>query len=348
MSSTSDAPLSVSVRIRYADAKALAALVAEAEDLGLDGVWVNEPWGFDAGAVLGWVAASTRRMWLGTHVLSIYARTPAATAGLAAALHSLSEGRFRLGLGTSGPQVVEGWHGVPFDRPLARTRDTVEIVRRALSGEPVSHDGDVVTLPLPDSRGRALRFSQLGEPMHVPIYLGALGPKNQQLTAELADGWTPTPYSPDSHSAFAGDLEAALDRTHRRADVRLAPVVPVAVGDDVNALLDLERRWSAFYLGGMGSKEQNFYAAAARRTGHGPMVDRITERWQAGDRRGAKAAVTDEYADSVGLYGPPERIAERADRYRAAGIDELVIELRKPDLGDQLDDLRLFWKALTS
>jgi alkanesulfonate monooxygenase SsuD/methylene tetrahydromethanopterin reductase-like flavin-dependent oxidoreductase (luciferase family) len=125
-------------------------------------------------------------------------------------------------------------------------------------------------------------------------------------------------------------------------------VVPVAVGDDLEQLLDLERRWSAFYLGGMGTREQNFYAAAARRMGHGAMVDGIAERWAAGDRRGAKAAVTGEYADSVGLYGPPERIAERVERYRAAGIDELVVELRKPDLADQLDDLRLFWKALTS
>src|SRR5207253_10571449 len=130
---TSMTSLSVSLRIRYSDRDALEALVAEAEDPGLDGVWVNEPWGFDAGAVLGWVAANTRRLALGTHVLSIYARSPAATAGLAASLHSLSGGRFRLGLGTSGPQVVEGWHGVAFGRPLGRTRDTIEIVRRALS-----------------------------------------------------------------------------------------------------------------------------------------------------------------------------------------------------------------------
>jgi F420-dependent oxidoreductase-like protein len=342
------APLSVSLRIRYADRDSLAALVAEAEGLGLDGVWINEPWGFDAGVVLGWVAANTRRLSLGTHVLSIYARSPAATAGLAASLHSLSGGRFRLGLGTSGPQVVEGWHGVAFGRPLARTRDTVEIVRRALGGEPVQYEGEEVTVPLPGGPGRPLRFSQLGEPIDVPIYLAAMGPKNQRLTAELADGWTSTPYSPDSHDVFAGELEAALDESGRRSDVRLAPVVPVAVGDDLAELLDLERRWSAFYLGGMGTADQNFYAAAARRTGHGPMVDRVAGAWQAGNRRGAKAAVTDEYADSVGLYGPPERIAERIERYRAAGIDELVIELRKPDLADQLDDLRGFCKALTS
>jgi F420-dependent oxidoreductase-like protein len=338
----------VSLRIRYADPKALAALVAEAEDLGLHGVWVNEPWGFDAGAVLGWVAANTSRVLIGTHVLSVFARTPAATAGLAGALQSISDGRLRLGLGTSGPQVVEGWHGVAFDKPLARTRDTVAVVRNALSGEPVSHVGESVTLPMPGGRGRPLRFSQLGGPMEVPIFLAAMGPQNQRLTAEIADGWSPTPYSPDSHGVFADALDTALNANGRRAEVTLAPVVPVAVGDRLDELLDFERGWSAFYLGGMGTKDENFYARAARRMGDGPMVDRITERWQAGDRRGAKAAVTDEYADSVGLYGPPERIAERVDRYRAVGIDELVVELRKPDLGDQLDDLRLFWKALTS
>ena len=338
----------VSLRVRYADPKALAALVNQAEDLGLHGVWVNEPWGFDAGAVLGWVAANTTRVLIGTHVLSVYARTPAATAGLAGALQSLSGGRFRVGLGTSGPRVVEGWHGVPFDKPLARTRDTVAVVRQALSGGPVSHDGTTVRLPVPGGRGRPLRFSQLGGPMEVPVFLGAIGPQNQRLTADVADGWSPTPYSPDSHGVFADALEAAFEANRRRAQVTLAPVVPVAVGERLGDLLDLERGWSAFYLGGMGTKDENFYARAAQRMGHGSMVDTIAERWHAGDRAGAKGAVSDAYADSVGLYGPPERIAERAERYRAAGIDELVVELRKPDLADQLDDLRLFWKAVSA
>jgi F420-dependent oxidoreductase-like protein len=338
----------VSLRIRYADPKALAALVAAADDLGLHGVWVNEPWGFDAGTVLGWVAANTSRVLIGTHVLSVFARTPAATAGLAGALQSVSDGRFRLGLGTSGPQVVEGWHGVPFHKPLARTRDTVDIVRKALSGEPVSHDGASVTVPLPGGRGRPLRFSQLDGPTDVPVFLAAMGPQNQRLTAEVADGWSPTPYSPDCHDAFAEAIETGLAENGRRAEVTFAPVVPVAVGAGLDELLDLERGWSAFYLGGMGTSDENFYARAARRMGHGPMVDAIAGRWQAGDRRGAKAAVTSEYADAVGLYGPPDRIADRLTRYCAAGIDELVVELRKPDLADQLDDLRVFWKAICS
>lgn len=336
----------VSLRIRFAPGPVPARLVAAAEDLGLHGVWVNEPWGFDAGAVLGAVAATTRRVLLGTHILSVYARTPAATAGLAAALQVLSEGRFRLALGTSGPQVVEGWHGVPFERPLARTRDTIAVVRAALAGEPVAHHGESVTLPLPGSRGKALPFSSLGEPIEVPIYLAALGPANQRLTAEVADGWTPTPYSPDHDDACAGPLRKALADNGRT--VALAPVVPLAVGDDLDALLDLERGWSAFYLGGMGTAQQNFYANVARAMGKGSMVERISAAWRSGDKAAARAAVDADYADSIGLFGPPARIRDRLARYAEAGIDELAVELRNPDPDRALADLRAFWDVVAA
>jgi F420-dependent oxidoreductase-like protein len=307
---------------------------------------VNEPWGFDAGAVLGWVAASTRRVLIGTHVCSVYARTPAATAGLAGALQRLSDGRFRAGLGSSGPQVVEGWHGVPYERPLARTRDTVAVLRTALSGETVRHHGAAVVLPLPDSRGRALRFSQLGEPLTVPVYLAALGPASQRLAAEVADGWTPTPYSPDHHRACAGPLLDALAATPRR--VALAPVCPLAVGNDLPALLGLERSWSAFYLGGMGTARQNFYANLARAMGREEMVMRVAAAWSAGDRSAAREAVDCDYADSIGLFGPVDRIRERLARYAAAGVDELAVELRKPDVEDQVDDLRKLWEVVAA
>jgi F420-dependent oxidoreductase-like protein len=336
------APL-LSVRIRFSRPDELARLVAAAEDLGLHGVWVSEPWGFDAGAVLGSVAATTRRVLLGTHIASVYARTPAATAGLAGALQVLSGGRFRLGLGTSGPQVVEGWHGLPFDSPVERTRDTVAVVRAALAGEAVAYSGRSVTLPLPGSRGKALRFSQLSEPMTVPVYLAALGPANQRLAAEVADGWSPLPYSPDHHDAGAAPLLEAEGRTGRR--VARAPVCPVAVGDDLDAVLDLERAWSAFYLGGMGTERQNFYANAARAMGYGGMVDKIAERWRSGDRAGARQAVDPAYADAIGLFGPPARLRDRLARYEAVGVDELCLELRKPDLDDQLADLRVITEA---
>jgi F420-dependent oxidoreductase-like protein len=336
----------LSLRIRFAPGPEPARLVAAAEDLGLHGVWVSEPWGFDAGAVLGAMAATTRRVLLGTHIVSVYARTPAATAGLAAALQVLSEGRFRLALGTSGPQVVEGWHGVPFEAPLARTRDTVAVVRAALAGEAVRYDGEAVTLPLPGGRGKALRFSQLGEPLAVPVYLAALGPANQRLTAEIADGWTPTPYSPDHDDACAGPLRKALAGTGRT--VAFAPVCPLAVGDDLDALLDLERGWSAFYLGGMGTARQNFYANVARSMGKGAMVERIAAAWRGGDRAGARAAVDADYADAIGLFGPPERIRDRLARYTEAGIDELALELRNPDPDRALADLRAVWEILAS
>lgn len=313
--------MKVSLRVRYAGPAALAELVRAAEDGGYDGLWVSEPWGIDAGPVLGWCAANTRRVLLGTHVVSVFARTAAATAGLAASLQTLSGGRFRLGLGTSGPQVVEGWHGVPFERPVARTADTIAVVRAALAGAPLARAGH-----------RPLRSAWTGEPVDVPIYLGALGPRNQRLTADAADGWTPTPYSPDHHKQFA---EPLIDRlaTNGRA-VAIAPVCPVAMGGDVAALLRLEKAWSGLYLGRMGT----FYAEAARVMGFGDMAADVRER--------GRAAVTDEYADAIGLFGPPDRIRDRVERYAAAGVDELVVELRKPDLADQLEDLRTFRKAV--
>lgn len=321
----------ISLRMRFESPHQVTTLATAAEDLGLHGVWVSEPWGYDASAVLGHCAALTRQILLGTHVSSVFARTPAATAGMAASLQTLSEGRFRLGLGTSGPAVVEAWHGVPFLRPLGRTRDVVAVVRAALTGQPLEYTGATVALPLD---GRPLRFAQLREPIHVPIYLGALGPANQRLTAEVADGWTPTPYSPDHHASFAAPLEAGISAFGRQ--VQIAPVCPVVVAPTAGEALDIERRWSAFYLGGMGA----FYARAATSMGFGAMAERVVAAWARGDRRAARAAVDDGYMDSIGLFGPPERIRERVDRYVAAGADELVVELRRPGLEDQLADLR--------
>lgn len=333
--------MKLSIRVRYSDPATLAELVCAAEDLGFDGLWVSEPWGVDAASVLGWCAARTSRIRLGTHVASVYARTPAATAAMAASLAHLSGGRFRLGLGTSGPNVVEGWHGVAFERPVARTRDTVEVVRAVLSGEPVRHRGTTLNIPLDDGQ-RPLRtaLAATADLDEVPIYLGALGPANQRLTAEVADGWTPTPYSPDHHNVLATPLLEALAGNGR--PVAFAPVCPVAVGPDVASLLRLERGWSALYLGGMGS----FYARAASTSGYGAMVEQVRTRFAAGDRRGARDAVTDEYADGVGLFGPLERLRERAGRYAAAGVEELVLELRKPDRTDQLDDMAAIRKAI--
>jgi len=230
--------------------------------------------------------------------------------------------------------VVEGWHGAEFAKPIARTRDTIAIVRQVLSGGYVDYAGTTVSAPLAGSGRKPLRFAGSTSANNVPIYLGALGPANQRLTAEQADGWTPTPYSPDHHPVFASDLAAALAANGRQ--VQLAPVAPIAIGEDLRDMWNLERRWSAFYLGAMGE----FYARAATRMGFGDMTSRIRRLWMAGERTAAAAAVEDSYADAIGLFGPAPRIRERLDRYAAAGVDEVVLELRRRDLVDRLADLR--------
>jgi F420-dependent oxidoreductase-like protein len=333
--------MKLSLRLRYSDRKALTELVSTAESVGLHGVWISEPWGYDSSALLGWCAANTERLTLGSHVASVFSRSPAMTAGMAASLWSLTEGRFRLGLGVSGPAVVEGWHGVPYRHPVERTRDTVTIIRQVLGGDAVSHQGKTVTVPLADSGRPPLRFALRRGSAPVPIYLAALGPANQRLTAEIADGWTPTPYSPDHHEQFAASLTATV-RTTRRA-VALAPVAPVAVGADRSALHELERGWSAFYLGAMGE----YYAAAARAMGFGEMVDAVRSHSGNGDRAAARNAVTADYIDAIGLFGPPAHIRRRLRRYEQIGIDEVVLELRKKDLADQISDIRELGKVVT-
>lgn len=331
--------MKISLRLRYTDRKALTELVAAAESAGLHGVWISEPWGYDCSALLGWCAANTHKLILGCHVASVFSRTPAMIAGMAGSLWSLTEGRFRLGLGVSGPAVVEGWHGVAFRKPVQRTRDSVAVIRQALAGEAVSYQGETVSVPLADSRRAPLRFALGDGASPVPIYLAALGPANQRLTAEIADGWTPTPYSPDHHEQFAAPLLTALKTTRR--DVALAPVAPLALGTDRNALHDLERGWSALYVAAMG----DFYANAARAMGFGEMVDAVRSYRRDGDRQAARAAVSAEYIESIGLFGTLADIDSRLRRYERAGVDEVVIELRKKDLADQITDLREIGKV---
>jgi F420-dependent oxidoreductase-like protein len=334
--------MKLSLRLRYTDQKTLSELVCTAESVGLHGVWISEPWGYDSSALLGWCAANTSRLTLGSHVASVFSRSPAMTAGMAASLWSLTEGRFRLGLGVSGPAVVEGWHGVPYRRPLDRMRDTVAIIRQVLAGDAVSYHGRTFSVPLAESGRAPLRFALYRESAPVPIYLAALGPANQRLTAEIADGWTPTPYSPDHHEQFAAALTEAITTTQRQ--VALAPVAPVAIGTDRRALHDLERGWSAFYLGAMG----DYYATAARAMGFAGMVDAIRDHTRNGDRPAARNAVTADYIDSIGLFGTPTEIQERLHHYERAGIDEVVLELRKKDLADQIADLRKLGKVATA
>lgn len=310
---------------------------ALADRLGFDSVWAAEAYGSDAVSVLAWVGARTERVKLGSGVLQIPARTPAMTAMTAATLDTLSGGRFQLGLGVSGPQVSEGWHGVRFEAPLARTREYVEVVRMALARQPVEHEGRFWTLPLPDGPGKALRLTIREHRADLPVYLAAVGPRNLELTGEIADGWLAIFFSPE-HS---GDLLGAIEQG-RRASGRVdgaAPMagfdivaaVPVVLHDDVERAADVVRPYCALYVGGMGSREQNFYNQLACRMGYRDEAATIQDLFLAGRHREAAAAVPLEFIDETALIGPAERIAERIGRYADAGVTTLAVSPQAPD-----------------
>ena len=306
-------------------------LAVLADELGLDSVWISEAWGQDAVSVLGLLAGRTERVALGSGLMQIPARQPAATAMAAVSLDVLSGGRFRLGLGVSGPQVSEGWYGVPFRRPLARTREYVEIVRKIVAREaPLEHAGSEWVLPLPEERGG----SGLGRPLkllarpvqeRIPIYLGAIAPRSVEQVGEIADGWLPFMLNPSEPDALLGPLRAGLARAGRSAqDVDVAPVVPVAIHDDVDQARDQARPWLAFYLGAMGARDKNFYVELAERYGMGDAAREVQARMLDGDRAGSAAAVTPELIDASCIATTPAGLDERLAAYEAAGVDTIV------------------------
>jgi len=322
------------------------AVAQEAERLGYAVVWVAEAYGSDAPSVLSWVGAKTERIGLGAAVMQIPARTPAMTAMTAATLDTLSGGRFRLGLGVSGPQVSEGWHGVRFAAPLARTREYVDIVRMALRRERVAYAGKHFTLPLPDGPGKALKLTIRPPRPDLPVYLAAVGPKNLELAGEIADGWLAIFFSPE-HS---GDLVASVAAGARRAGrgtadnplagFDIAPTVPVCITDDVEAAAAAVSGYAALYVGGMGSREKNFYNQLACRMGFEDAAHRVQELYLAGRHRDAAAAVPFEFIDSTSLIGPRERIRERLQRYADAGVGTLSVAPFAATLEDRLHVVR--------
>jgi F420-dependent oxidoreductase-like protein len=318
----------------------LFPLVEEAERLGFDSVWVAEAWGTDAVSVLGWLAARTERIKLGSAIMQIPGRTPANTAMTAATLDLLSGGRLLLGLGTSGPQVVEGWHGQPWGKPLGRTREYVEIVRAALQREVVAHEGEHYRIPWdgPDATGLGKPLKLMLRPLRaeIPIYLAALGPKNVALAAEIADGWLPIFVAPERFDdAFGPSLVAAPP------DFEIAATASVFVGDDVPALLDALRPHVALYVGGMGAKGRNFYNSLVRRYGWEDEAERIQELYLGGKQREAIAAVPDELVDAVSLVGPKERIAERLAAWRETPVTTLILGTTQPEALQTLAELVL-------
>jgi F420-dependent oxidoreductase-like protein len=305
-------------------------LAVLADQGGLDSVWVAEAWGADAVSMSGYLAAKTERIALGTALMQIPARPPTATAMAAMTIDVLSGGRFRLGLGVSGPQVSEGWYGVRFARPVSRTREYVEIVRMALSGEKVIYDGREFTLPLPDGLGKPLRL--LAEPREIPIYLGATGPKAVELVGEIADGWLPFMVDPADPSSVMDRLDAGLEKAGRtRADVDVGVAVGMGMAEDLDDARNAVRPLLAFYLGAMGAKEKNFYVELAERAGFGDAAHAIQDAWLGGDRVGAIGLVPDALLDQLCICCRPSEVDSHLARFADAGINTLLVVPCGPD-----------------
>jgi F420-dependent oxidoreductase-like protein len=300
-------------------------LVKEAEAADFDSVWAAEAYGSDTATVLAWLAGQTERIRIGSAIFQIPARSPAMTAMTAATLDQLSNGRMILGIGSSGPQVAEGWHGQRFPKQLQRTREYVEIVRKALARERLEYDGEQYTLPLPDGPGKALKLMIGTVQERIPIYVAAIGPKNTQLTGEIADGWLPTFFSPEHVGEFKGLLEEGAARAGRSLDgFDIAPNVNVAIDDDVDKARDVMRPFLALYVGGMGSRKQNFYNALVRRYGFEEAAEEVQDLYLAGKASEAAAALPADLIDMTSLCGPTDRIKERVEVYRDAGVGTLI------------------------
>ena len=303
-------------------------LVQEAEAAGFDSVWAAEAYGSDAATVLAWLAAQTSRIKIGAAIFQMPARSPAMTAMTAATLDQLSDGRMLLGIGTSGPQVAEGWHGQRFGKQLQRTREYVEILRKALARERLVYEGETYQLPLPDGPGKALKLMIAPVQERMPIYIAAIGPKNTQLTGEIADGWLPTFFSPEHVDDSRKLLEEGAARNGGGSlgeDFDIAPNVQVAIDDDVDSARDRLRHFIALYVGGMGSRKKNFYNQLVQRYGFEDAAREVQELYLDGKKDEAAAAIPPELIDTVALVGPREKVRDRLDVYREAGVGSLIV-----------------------
>ncbi len=325
------------------------ALAREADRLGYAVCWTAEAYGSDAATILAWVAAQTERIDIGSAVFQIPARTPTMTAMTAATLDSLSGGRFRLGLGVSGPQVSEGWHGVAFKAPLARTREYVDIVRMALSRQRVAYDGEHFKLPLPGGPGKKLQLTVHPVREHIPLYIAAVGPKNLELTGRIADGWLAVFLSPQFAAEQLVSIEAGRKQVGKdMTGFDVVPTVPVVVDDDLERAADQIRWYAALYIGGMGSREQNFYNQLACRMGYADAAARVQDLYLAKEHRNAAAAVPFEFIDATSLIGTPQRIADRMKEYAAAGITTLSLTAFASSQEERLAALRTCRDALSA
>ena len=319
-------------------------LVQEAERLGYDSVWTAEAYGSDAVTVLAWLAGQTKRIRLATGIMQMPARSAAMTAMTAATLDQLSGGRAVLGIGSSGPQVAEGWHGQRFARQLQRTRDYVAVVRMALRRERVEYRGETLELPLPDGPGKALKLTIGPVQARIPIYLAAIGPKNTALAAEIADGWLPILFAPEHVERFRPLLEEGFSRAGggKGPDAfDVAPSVNVMVGDDLEAARDVMRPFLALYVGGMGSRAQNFYNRLVGSYGFEAAAREVQDLYLAGRKAEAAAALPGELIDAVTLCGPPDVVRERLRVYEQAGVGTLIVAPMAATFDERRAQLRM-------
>ena len=318
--------------------EAMLVFAQEAEKLGVDQAWSAEAWGMDAVTPLAYLAACTERMQLGTGIMQVCARTAASTAMTALSMQTVTNGRFLLGLGNSGPQVVEGLHGESFARPLTRMRETIEVIRMASRGEKLSLTGDRLVLPRPGGQGKALRLAH--EPTPVPIYLATLAPRALEMTGELADGWLGTSFTPDAAEAHLAHIRKGAARAGRTLDdLRLSVGVMVGIGDDPDPLVEKQKPMMAFQLSAMGSPSMNFYNDAYARSGFAETCEEVRRLWLAGDRAAAIRAVPDEMVRATTLIGDEAYLRERIALYRDCGINDLTLHPIGSGPHERLDTL---------
>jgi F420-dependent oxidoreductase-like protein len=308
--------------------------VQEAERLGFEAVFVAEAYSYDAVSIMAALAVKTERIKIASGILNVFSRSPALLAQSAGALDMLSNGRFILGLGTSGPQVVQGWHGIPFEKPLQRTREVVEIVRMALRRERLVYDGQTVKLDM------GLKLINHPVRSEIPIIIASLGPKNLEMTGEIADGWMPTLFDPGKMDVFRPHLEAGLAKSGRTfGALEITPAVPVLLYDDLQLCRQMIRPYVALYIGGMGSRERNFYNHLAQRYGYVEEAKLIQDLYLSGDKAGAAAAVPDALVDATSALGNAEQIQASLKRFADAGVTMPVLGIGALDQESRLKTL---------
>jgi F420-dependent oxidoreductase-like protein len=310
--------------------------VRAVEELGFDSVWVAESYGSDVVSVLAWLAPQTETIKLGAAIMQVPARPPAAAAMAGVTIDALSGGRFIFGFGPSGPQVSEGWYGVPYQKPWGRTREYIEVVRKIVAREgPVTNDGPHYPLPTPDGTGQGKAQKQNVHPLRneIPIFVGAIGRKSVEMAAEICDGWIPIFSSPDAFESTWGEhLEAGFEKGGRSGDdLEISPTLQIGIDGDLDAARGMVKAGLLLYLGGMGSRDTNFYVDLTHRFGFGEVADEVQSLYLDGKREEAYAAIPDELADATSLVGPEDEVRERIAKYEEIGVDRLIVSPIQPD-----------------